>query len=246
MQRSRWTIPVALALASGSGLVGPARAQDMPVAATTEIPSPSRSPRGGSLAKTARHQFEVFFYKTGLRVFPRDLGGAAVDVSKMTGTATFALPGAPNPFIYPIRPAGPAPASLDLAVDLGRVPASGSKVTFRIDGLADPAEPGATFTVPFVLTDVATAPTAAAAAAPAPTPGTRPMALTISRSTDADRAAIDAQRTCKVSGEALGSMGVPIKVTRGDRSVFLCCQGCVRRIQSDPDQYFGTASTVAR
>ena len=251
MQKSRWMIPgtltltLVLVLASSPGLVGPARAQEMPrmpTAATPEISPAARSPRGGSLATTARHPFEVFFYATGLRVFPREPGGAAVDLSKVTGTATFALPGAHKPFVYPIRPAGPAPTSLDLAINLGRVPATGSKVTFRIDGLTDPAEPVATFTVPFVPNGVATAPTAA----PAPAPRSTPTALTISRATGADQAAINAQRTCKVTGEPLGSMGMPIKVTRGDRSVFLCCQGCVRRIQANPDQYLGAASTVAR
>jgi hypothetical protein len=34
-------------------------------------------------------------------------------------------------------------------------------------------------------------------------------------------------------------MGAPIKVTRGDRAVFLCHQGCVKRIQANPDPYFG-------
>jgi hypothetical protein len=66
-----------------------------------------------------------------------------------------------------------------------------------------------------------------------------PTALTISRTTAADQAAISAQRVCKVSGEPLGSMGVPIKVTRGDRSIFLCCPGCVKSIQANPDRYLG-------
>jgi hypothetical protein len=52
-------------------------------------------------------------------------------------------------------------------------------------------------------------------------------------------AAGKAQWVCKVSGEPLGSMGAPIKVTGGDRSAFLCCQGCVKRIQANPDRYFG-------
>jgi hypothetical protein len=240
MLRSRWTIPAALSLAIGPGLVGPSRAQEdrRPAeAAAPEAPQTTRSPRGGALAKTARHQFEVFFYPTGLRVLPRDTRGAAVDVSKLTGTATFSVPGAPKPFIYPLRGDGTEPTSLILSVDLSRVPATGSTVAFRIDGLADPAEPGATFTVPFAPTGAATAPAATAA----PAPRVVPMAIAIARSTAGDRAAIAAQRVCKVSGESLGSMGVPIKVTRGGRSVFLCCQACVRSVQADPDRYLGPA-----
>ena len=36
----------------------------------------AKSARGGLLAKTARHQFEVFFYPTGVRVFPRPRRGS--------------------------------------------------------------------------------------------------------------------------------------------------------------------------
>ena len=73
--------------------------------------------------------------------------------------------------------------------------------------------------------------------APAATPRVVPATLSITRSKAADQAAINAQRVCKVSGEPLGSMGTPIKVVRGDRAIFLCCQSCVKRIQANPDPY---------
>ena len=38
------------------------------------------------------------------------------------------------------------------------------------------------------------------------------------------------QRICPVTGEPLGSMGKPIKVTVAGRSLFVCCQGCVNAI----------------
>lgn len=40
------------------------------------------------------------------------------------------------------------------------------------------------------------------------------------------------QRTCPVTGDLLGSMGKPIKVNKGGRTVFVCCQGCVEELQS--------------
>jgi len=46
-----------------------------------------------------------------------------------------------------------------------------------------------------------------------------------------------AQKTCPVSGEPLGSMGVPIKVTAGGKAAFLCCEGCRKRFERDPDKY---------
>jgi hypothetical protein len=223
------TLAFCLRLATGGAT---ARAQEPP--RPSAPPQTSLSLRGGVLAKTARHQFEVFFYKTGIRVFPRDADEKPLGVASMTGTGSFSLPGAPSPFVYQLRGAAPGNAapssSLDLGVDLSKVPAAGTSVTFEIKGLADPAEPTATFTVPFALTGGAASTTPARAV---------PATLTITRSTAADQAAINAQRVCKVSGESLGSMGAPIKVTRGDRVIFLCCQGCVRRIQANPDQYLG-------
>jgi hypothetical protein len=238
MQQSRSTsilalaVSVALTLNLVPGDTAGARAQEQPAPAPP--PQTSLSPRGGTLAKTEHYQFEVFLYKTGLRIFPSDAAGKPIAVSSLTGTATFALPGAPKPFVYPLQapgPAGgPAPTSLDLGVDLSKVPVSGTNVTFDIKGLPDQAEPAATFTVPFVLTGGATTETPRRVV---------PATLTITRSTAADQAAINAQRVCKVSGEPLGSMGAPIKVTRGDRVIFLCCQSCIKRVQGNPDQYLG-------
>ncbi|RIK72256.1 MAG: hypothetical protein DCC67_19515 [Planctomycetota bacterium] len=41
-----------------------------------------------------------------------------------------------------------------------------------------------------------------------------------------DRAQAAAQKICPVSEQPLGSMGTPIKVTVGDKSFFICCDGC--------------------
>jgi hypothetical protein len=40
-------------------------------------------------------------------------------------------------------------------------------------------------------------------------------------------------------------MGGPIKVTRGSRSVFLCCAACLKEVQADPDKYLGPAAQAA-
>ncbi|MCZ6573771.1 MAG: hypothetical protein O7C98_11475 [Planctomycetota bacterium] len=53
----------------------------------------------------------------------------------------------------------------------------------------------------------------------------------------ADRKLAMAQKVCPVSGRPLGSMGTPIKVTGGGETVFLCCGGCVKRFENDPEQY---------
>lgn len=45
-----------------------------------------------------------------------------------------------------------------------------------------------------------------------------------------------AQKVCPVSGEPLGSMGTPIKVTVGDESAFVCCDGCVEELKKNFDK----------
>jgi YHS domain-containing protein len=54
---------------------------------------------------------------------------------------------------------------------------------------------------------------------------------------DADTAAAKKQRICPVSGEVLGAMGKPYKVTIQGRTVFLCCPGCEEKLRNDPDKY---------
>jgi uncharacterized protein (TIGR03000 family) len=51
-----------------------------------------------------------------------------------------------------------------------------------------------------------------------------------------DRTLAKAQRYCAVqAGIRLGSMGAPVKVVLKGEPVFLCCEACVKKAQSDPD-----------
>jgi hypothetical protein len=125
-----------------------------------EEPQPVKSARGGHLVKTGRHQYEVFFYRTGVRVFPQDNAGAAVNASHLAGNATFYHPNSPNPWFS--RPLRGNPHSLDLAIGLTNAPQAGVEVAFEITGPSGTAESKATFTVPleFVPQPTAAEPTA--------------------------------------------------------------------------------------
>ena len=52
-----------------------------------------------------------------------------------------------------------------------------------------------------------------------------------------DRALAEKQKVCPVSGERLGAMGKPVKITVKGQTVFLCCAGCENAIKKDPDKY---------
>jgi hypothetical protein len=134
-------------------------------------PAPARSARGGLIAKSGQHRFEVFFFPTGVRVYPQGPAGESVDVSRMAATATFYHPNTPRPwFSRPIgaetAAAGRAPTSLEHAVGLTNVPPRGVKVTFEVTGLSGPAGSTAEFTVPFEFAPTPTPTSAATAALP--------------------------------------------------------------------------------
>ncbi len=52
-----------------------------------------------------------------------------------------------------------------------------------------------------------------------------------------DLAAVQKQKACPVSGEELGSMGKPYKVTVKGQTIFLCCSGCEDDLMKNPDKY---------
>ena len=182
---------------------------------------------GGSVKMTKEYHFEAVFTGGGVTLYPRTHGDKPLDTSKVTATATFLVPGSTKPLFAPsnlVPPAAPGqrPTSLAVAVDLGKVPAAGTTVEFKVAGLPEAGEPTATFQVPF---------------APAKT-----AEIISAKATAADARAVAAQKTCPVSKEALDSMGGPLKVTRGDRSVFLCCKSCLKDLRADPDKYLGVVT----
>lgn len=61
--------------------------------------------------------------------------------------------------------------------------------------------------------------------------------ITVTTATQADAAAIAVQKVCPVMDEPLGGMGTPIKVMVGDKPIYLCCKGCIKKIQAEPAKY---------
>ena len=52
-----------------------------------------------------------------------------------------------------------------------------------------------------------------------------------------DRKLAEAQKWCAVEPEnELGSMGKPVKLVLKGEPVFLCCKGCVKAAQKNPDE----------
>jgi YHS domain-containing protein len=215
-----WTV-----VAVGSLGVAVAQAQHEHAAPAAAAPAPA--PHGGALVTAGDRHFEAAFTPTGVTLYPLTADHRPLDASKLDGTVTFFHPSAPDKtwFERPLRPvaAGPqaAPTALGLAMDLANVPATGVTVRFRVSDQGQPSE----FMIPFALAGVGP--------------------LSVTTSTAADREAIAAQRVCKVSGEELGSMGTPLKVSRGGQTAFLCCKGCLKRLEANPDKYLSASAPAA-
>ena len=54
----------------------------------------------------------------------------------------------------------------------------------------------------------------------------------IARLSSEDQQAALAQRICPVTGDLLGSQGKPLRVQIGDRTVFVCCDDCVKDLRT--------------
>ncbi len=60
--------------------------------------------------------------------------------------------------------------------------------------------------------------------------------LTFAKLSPADRELAQSQQDCPVLAERrLGSMGVPVKLLRDGKPLFLCCAGCVEEAGNPSD-----------
>jgi Cu(I)/Ag(I) efflux system membrane fusion protein len=73
-------------------------------------------------------------------------------------------------------------------------------------------------------------PRAGASAAPA-------QAVPAPATSSDDQSLIARQKTCPVTGKALGSMGPPCRVVVNGVTVFLCCDGCEPALKENPGKY---------
>ena len=60
-----------------------------------------------------------------------------------------------------------------------------------------------------------------------------------------DRQLVLAQKVCPVSGEPLGSMGTPIKITVDGRHLFICCKGCEDSAKEKFEKYYANLEKAA-
>ena len=183
---------------------------------------------GGTVKMTKEYHFEAVFTRDGVKLYPRTHDDKPLDTSKVAATATFYHPNSPKPWFEqklaaPAAVPGRASSSLDASIGLSNVPSAGAKVEFKVAGLPEAEEPTTAFTVPFALAAKGE--------------------IVVAKANKDDEKAVAAQKTCSVSKEDLDSMGGPLKVSLGDKSTFICCKGCLKQVQANPEKYLGASAS---
>lgn len=63
------------------------------------------------------------------------------------------------------------------------------------------------------------------------------MKASLAKLSAEDAESAEKQHICPVSGEMLGTMGLPEKVTVNGQQVWICCDGCKDQLLESPNQY---------
>ena len=63
------------------------------------------------------------------------------------------------------------------------------------------------------------------------------LEVTVAEVTKADKSLVAKQANCPVMDEPLDSMGGPVKLLVGEKPVFLCCKGCIKKVKAEPFKY---------
>jgi hypothetical protein len=88
-------------------------------------------------------------------------------------------------------------------------------------------------------------PAVGATAEVAPVPPSDAIAAVRAKLSPEDRALVEAQEWCAVStDERLGAMGPPLKLDIQGQPVFVCCKGCKRKAEADPDKTLATVASL--
>ncbi len=184
-------------------------------------PMARRSARGGQMTMTGPYSFEVVYRPKETRIYLYDVNHRPIRARGVQGQVALKVRGNDKVYRYPLKHVGPQAGSqghdyLAMAVNVSRIKDGDMSATFELANLPNPQQPRATFTQTFALSKL-------------------PVTVALLDASDAPR--IDRQKVCVVTGGKLGSMGTPIKVLIGGQPIYLCCKGCLAKVQAKPDFY---------
>ena len=165
-------------------------------------------PHGGSLKQIGNLQIETLVSQGGLQMFVFDHDGQPVPVDQGRGAISVHVEGNGKRYRYDLLPDGKG--SLTARVNLSQIAGRQIEVNVQLVGVKASGGNVVSFN------EVATVPASE-----------KQLVAT----------AIARQKICPVSRKPLGSMGTPVKVVVGDKPIYLCCKGCIKKVQAEPAKY---------
>ncbi len=224
----------------------------MPYRAESQRTAPAWAPpHGGQIFKSIWNNFEVVYGPQETRVYVYDIFHNAQATRGLQGSAILRVRSNRSEFRYPLRDAGVGRDYLVMQVDLTHVRNGDMDVYFDLTNLPNSEQSTVRFAQSFTMN--ASMRPAMNSMARADTHSNHAghqnhgeghgtvqsqPSTAVAKATSADQPAIERQRVCPVTGSALNEDGMPLKVSVGGRSLFVCCQGCVDTVLKDPDVYF--------
>lgn len=179
-------------------------------------------PHGGQLTTAKPMTFEVVYLPREIRVYLYGVVMPYPESAKdVTGEVSLQRPNDERAtrvgLRYVAQPAGQEDY-LAAPVDLSRVKDGDLTATVKLANLPLQNRPGITFTQAVVVSNA------------------KPQ-VTLAALDPSDQAGIARQRVCPVMGAKLGSMDSPVKVLVDGKPIYLCCKGCLRKVESAPEAY---------
>ena len=201
--------------------------QGLSPAGTIDASATQPTPHGGQLTILGQFRFEVVYRPRESRVYLYDASNRPISARGVQGQLAMTVRGSEKVYRYPLKYVAAQAGTrthdyLALAVNLGRIKDGDMSVAIELANLPNRGQPRATFTQTFALSKIPV----------------RVVALD-----ESDRAGIAQQKVCPVTGGQLGGMGTPIKVLLGDQPIYLCCKGCLGKVQKNPEAYLPKATT---
>ncbi|KKM13481.1 hypothetical protein LCGC14_1715810 [marine sediment metagenome] len=179
------------------------------------------TPHGGQFSVAGSLHFEVVYLPQETRVYLYDALNRPISTKGVAGQVAMTVRGYEKVYRYPLAYVATQAGSgiqdyLAVAVNVSRIKDGDMAVAFELTNLPSRDLPGASVKQMFALSKL-------------------PVTVAILDAADGPR--IEQQKVCAVTGGRLGSMGRPVKVLLGDQPIYLCCKGCLGKVQKNPVAY---------
>ncbi len=229
---SGWSMSSSDAFAQGMhqhGAQSTHQHQGHSAAGTMPVAAARTTPHGGQFSVAGPLRFEVVYLPQETRVYVYDASNRPMSARGAAGQVAMRVRGYEKVYRYPLAYVATQPGSrmqdyLAVAVNVSRIQDGDMTLAFELTNLPSRDLPQARFTQAFALSKIP---------------------VTVAVLTEADQAGVTQQQTCPVMGGKLGGMGTPVKVMLGDQPIYLCCKGCLGKIQANPVAYLPKATPTA-